>query len=242
MPNKRGRKRKFPRNYSVPVPLSSDDELANLSEAHEQLDDHHQHTDASNENGHQEPHREHGVTIGDQVYVQGDLEADDASGDVPDDHTAGDLEDGVLEDGVLEAGDLQVRHDVNFSDHESDPASADLELLHGVSPVHDRPALDRIEAALIDLRNVTVENVFRHNDQGSEEDITVVDDDDGQEPLQNVMSDDEDDDGDDDDPDPDPQGKKKLCLQFPKNPDYQRRKKNVVVFSLLLYRYCPGIK
>ena len=62
---KRGRKRKFPSSYTVPGPLSlsSDDDLANSSEAREQRDGHYQQLVALGErHGHQETHREHGVS------------------------------------------------------------------------------------------------------------------------------------------------------------------------------------
>ena len=69
--NKRGRKRKIPHNYSVPYPLSSDpddDDLANLSEAHEQLDGRHQQqgadADDHDQQDHHEARRDHGVTTG----------------------------------------------------------------------------------------------------------------------------------------------------------------------------------
>lgn len=71
---KRGRKRKYPVNYTVPNPLSSDDELSEPSEAREQRDsqeqvllrdgDGQEPRDDSRHHDRQEAHGEHGVTSG----------------------------------------------------------------------------------------------------------------------------------------------------------------------------------
>lgn len=214
--SKRGRKRKFPPNYRIPFSLSSDDDGAELSEAREQrgsreqevLRDVHQAGQAKRHSGHQEAHREHGVSgelTGsrdvrrrrvDQDVLQNDEEMDDRSQAVRLDrevHGDGEEEedDEVRGDDVQEPIGVEERTDV-----------ADDDVVQGLGGLED--VADARELIIRDETSMEIDTGVNtlNND---EIDLS------GPEDVGHQV---ENDDGDDDDDDDDPGSKNNFVYIF----------------------------